>query len=758
MAFTLSPGVSVNEINLNTYVPAIATTGAVIAGPFTWGPANVKTLVDSETTLVNTFGEPDNTTANTFFTADSFLQYGNNLNVVRVVSTSARNAAVLNDSITYIAITNPGAGYVHVPTLAFSSGSATATATVANGEITGVTITNPASGYNLSAPPTITVTATGGDTITILAVLTPTVGLQIQNETQYLANYAAGQLGDSAGEFCAKYPGKLGNGIQISICDDPTQFATWPWRMYFSGAPGTSAYASNVGGSGDLLHIVVIDSLGLISGTPGSVLETFGFVSKAVDALNAQGQSIYYPNVINTTSNWIRWLNFPSTVNNWGVTASGTAFQDLYVSGTAATLNVLATSSGLVYTSRIAGTNGNYINIVYVNPATNNTLNVVVTGAGTSGSHYVITVNLGYASSAITSTAAQVLAAINGTVAAAALVEVAYAPGYAGTSIVTAYTSTPLSGGTSSVTYEVILEGGISNNSSVTDGQIEAGYNLFNVEDFTFGLILTADHDTTVVNYCITEIAETLMNSVVFVSPPSNLVINNAGNEATSLVTWRNTFSNSTYAFLDGNWIYKYDKWNDVYRYVPANGDVAGLCVRTDMTRDPWFSPAGLNRGILKGAVGLAWNPNQVYRDLLYTNQINPICSFVGQGILLWGDIMLTSQPSAFDRINVRRLFIVIEQAIALAAKYTLFEINDATTRAQFVGLIDPYLRDIQGRQGLYAYQIVCNSTNNTNAMIDAHQFQGDIYLQPTKSINYITLNFIATPTGINFTEIVGQY
>ena len=757
MAFNLlSPGVQVSEINLSTYVPAVATTGGVIAGAFTWGPANLKMLVDSETTLIKTFGEPSNDTADVFFTADSFLQYGNNLNVVRVLPSDARNAAVINDGVTYVKITTPGVGYVHVPTLAFSTGSATATATVSGGEIVAITITASGSGYNVDSPPSIIVTPTGGDTITQLAVLTPVVGLQILNETDYLANYAAGQ--SNAGEFCAKYAGALGNGIQVAICDDATQFATWPWKLYFSAAPGTSTYVSNLGGTHDELHIVVIDNLGIISGIPGSVLETFGFVSKAVDAQNAQGASIYYPNVIDSTSSWIRWLDFPSTVSNWGTTAANTAYDDLYVAGTAATLAVLATGAGLVFTSRIPGVNGNYIDIKYTNPGVDSALSVAVTGAGTSGSHYLINVTLAYATSAITTIASDILTLINSTVTAASKVSVAFASGYAGADSVTAFSQTPLSGGAASVSYIRILEGGSDGTLPLSDGAVMAGYDLFNVDDFKFSLILSASYDATVVDHLVTEIAESRMDSVVFVSPPLDLVLNNAGNEAVDIVTYRNTLPDSTYAFLDGNWIYKYDKWNDVYRYVPANGDTAGLCVRTDYTRDPWFSPAGLNRGQIKGAVSLPWNPKQAYRDVLYVNGINPIVSFAGQGVVLWGDKTMTSHPSDFDRINVRRLFIVIEQAIATAAKYTLFELNDEITRAQFVGLIDPYLRDIQGRRGLYAYQVVCDSSNNTPEVIDTNGFQGDIYLQPAKSINFIQLNFIATRTGINFSEIVGQF
>jgi phage tail sheath protein FI len=199
-----------------------------------------------------------------------------------------------------------------------------------------------------------------------------------------------------------------------------------------------------------------------------------------------------------------------------------------------------------------------------------------------------------------------------------------------------------------------------------------------------------------------------------------------------------------------------YDKYNDVYRYVPLNGDIAGLCVRTDNVRDPWYSPAGAARGQIKNIIKLAYNPSKSDRDVLYKNGVNPVITMPGQGTLLFGDKTLLNRPSAFDRINVRRLFIVLEKAIGIAAKASLFEFNDDFTRAQFRNLIDPYLRDVQGRRGIYDYKVVCDETNNTAEVIDGNRFVGDIYIKPAKSINYIQLNFVAVRSGIEFSEIVG--
>ena len=210
--------------------------------------------------------------------------------------------------------------------------------------------------------------------------------------------------------------------------------------------------------------------------------------------------------------------------------------------------------------------------------------------------------------------------------------------------------------------------------------------------------------------------------------------------------------------FRSSGYKYQYDKYNDLYRWIPLNGDTAGLCVRTDSVRDAWWSPAGFNRGQIKNIVKLAFNPRQADRDVLYKAGVNPVVTFPGQGTILYGDKTLLAKPSAFDRINVRRLFIVLEKAIATATKFTLFEFNDDFTRAQFRNLVEPFLRDVQGRRGIYDFRVVCDETNNTGEVIDRNEFVGDIYIKPAKSINFIQLNFVAVRTGVEFSEVVGQF
>jgi phage tail sheath protein FI len=216
-------------------------------------------------------------------------------------------------------------------------------------------------------------------------------------------------------------------------------------------------------------------------------------------------------------------------------------------------------------------------------------------------------------------------------------------------------------------------------------------------------------------------------------------------------------FTSSSYAVLDTGYKYQYDKYNDQYVWVPLNGDIAGLCARTDLTDDPWWSPAGFIRGQIKNTVKLAFSPRRTDRDNLYKSGVNPVCAFPGQGTLLYGDKTALAKPSAFDRINVRRLFIVLEKAIATASKYQLFEFNDGFTRAQFVGMVTPFLRDVRGRRGITDFMVICDETNNTGEVIDTNRFIADIYIKPARSINYITLNFIATRTGVAFSEIAGK-
>ena len=474
------------------------------------------------------------------------------------------------------------------------------------------------------------------------AVSTGTAVL-IKNTDSYLASYAAGE--GSVGAWAAKYAGAIGNSLKVSVADSST-FSGWTYEAQFDSAPDVSSYVSGLGGDNDELHIVVVDENGLFSGTAGTVLEKFAFVSKASDAKNSDGSTNYYKNVINTQSKYIWWM-------------------DHLTAGASST-----------------GGNAHWGN------------------AGTSTFALID----------------DIVDGLNATVS---------------------------------------LAGGVD--ATPSDGDLEVGYDLFaNKELVDVSLLLTSNHSAAVNQHVIDNVALARLDCVVFLSPPLAAVQNNAGDEAADIVTYRNsTLDRSTsYAVMDSGWKVQYDKYNDTYVNVPLNADTAGLCARTDQTNDPWWSPAGFNRGGIKNCVKLLYSPNQTDRDTLYKNGINPVVSFPGQGVVLYGDKTLLAKPSAFDRINVRRLFIVLEKAIATAAKFQLFEFNDVFTRAQFRSLVEPFLRDVRGRRGIYDFRVVCDETNNTGEVIDRNEFVADIYIKPAKSINFIYLNFIATRTSVSFEEV----
>lgn len=496
------------------------------------------------------------------------------------------------------------------------------------------------------------------NTISALNATSGNTGLLIQNQNQYELDYLDLSAPNYNGMVAARYAGDLGNGLEVSIyagSNRPADFTSWTYAEEFSSVPGTSSFVSARGGANDEMHVIVIDTLGKFSGTAGTILEKFAYVSKASDAKTDDGSSNYWVNVLNGRSEFIYAINpavnvttYTSETTTWGSVASGTSFSQNSVS----------------------------------------------------------------------------------------------------------YTTT-------------LAHGTLGTGSVATDAQIEVGYDLFkDAETWDVSLIMTGAHSQTVAEYVVDNIAGGTTSApdtgrrdcVVFISPDRSNVIDNAGSEAADIVTKRNEFNSSSFAVMDSNWKKQFDKYNNTYRWVPLNGDIAGLCARTDFERDPWWSPAGFNRGHIKNVTRLAWNPGKDDRDTLYKNGVNPVVQFKGEGVVLYGDKTMLSKPSAFDRINVRRLFIVLEKAISKAAKYSLFEFNDEFTRAQFVALVEPYLRDIKGRRGIYDFRVVCDTTNNTPEVIDRNEFVGDIYIKPARSINFIHLNFVAVRTGVAFSEVIGKF
>ena len=675
MAFLVSPGIQVREFDLTTVVPAVATTEGAIAGAFSWGPVEERVLISSEKDLVNKFGEPTESNFETFFTAASFLAYGNQLYVSRAIDSTAFNATanvgvvantlVRNDdhyeSLTFgdtdllyiakypgtrgnslqISVCDSADAYSNNHTNS-DSDTSVALKIFAGSNTANLDISNNVDGFSTanSEMATIKGKLNVGDLLEVGNTTLGTQFLRIEN------------IGDATRIGTSNtYTSTIRLSEKVALIQDITMDTVkrrWGFFNLFDSAPGTSDYVSDRNSAGeaarDEMHVVVLDEDGGITGQKRTVIETFSNLSRASDAKTADGSTNYYKTVLNNQSEWVWWANDRSGA------ASATA-----------TNIAESTNEDPLYLSFSQGT-----------------------GEGDEG-----TISLGALQSAAD------------------------------------FFADP-----EKVDISIIMQ-----------GKARGGSN-----------------GTTFANYLIDNVAEKRLDCVVTISPDRADVVNNRIDPLNDVTAFRNTLRASSYGVMDSGYKYMYDKYNDVFRYVPLNGDIAGLMVRTDNQREPWYSPAGFNRGEIKNVVKLAYNPDQADRDVLYRADINPVVKFKNQGNILFGDKTLLGKPSAFSRINVRRLFIVLEKAIATASKFTLFELNDEFTRAQFVSLVEPFLRTVQGRRGITDFRVVCDETNNTPEVIDRNEFVGDIYIKPARSINFIRLNFVAVRTGVAFEEVVGRF
>lgn len=445
----------------------------------------------------------------------------------------------------------------------------------------------------------------------------------------------------TTGLWIAKYPGTLGNSLLVSVfaytgSTNTSDFNSWVYSSNFDAPPTTSTYASNRSGTGDEMHVIIIDEDGDFTGTPGTILEKFAFVSQASDAKNSNGSSNYYVDVINNNSKYI-WFGAKDSTNlpNSNTTASGTDF-------------TTADADGVIQGS--------------------------------------------------------------------------------------------LSGGVESA--------------SLGSSEFASGWDLFNDEetedaDLLICPDLPSGSESTIVND-ITAIAISRKDCVAFASPQASDL------SASAIKTVADSFTASSYLVVDSARLQVYDKYNDQNINIPACSSIAGLVAATEEDFGSWWSPAGFRRGQLLGVTKLFYNPGKTDIDTLYKAGVNSVVTFPGRGTVLYGDKTHLNRPSAFDRINVRRLFITLQETITAAAQDALFEFNDEFTRAQFLNIVVPFLRDVQGRRGITDFLVVCDTTNNTAAVIDRNEFVGDIYIKPARSINFIQLNFIATRTGVDFNEIAG--
>lgn len=637
MAFQVSPNVLVQERDVSLFVPQVSTTAGAFVGNFNWGPAETFVTVDSEKTLYNTFGKPDDNTFKYWFTAANFLSYGNNLQVNRVADSAARNAVAAGSAVLVKNQDNydGNLGYT-APVLTGTEFVAKYPGTLGNNlkvsfcDYNAYQFTNTASAIR-----------TTGAVVTSLTRAVPKgswLEVVVSGSTYRFQTTADAALSSTALVF-------TNNTGALSETANSSATVLWEFWDAVDSRPSSTRFALSKASATssaviyDELHVIVADEDGGITGVAGTVLEKFTGLSKASDAFSQSGVSNFYKNYINLNSAWIYW----------------------------------GTHTTALSTAQVAWGS--------ISPASASTGFTVLSGAITRS-----------------------------------------------------------------------FSGGLD--TTPTDGIFQTEYaKLANAELYDVSLIpvvgVAADNATA--RSVVDNVADVRRDCVVFASPTTSNLIT-----AASVVNDRtaNFNKDSSYAVMDSGWKYQYDRYNDTYRWIPLAGDTAGLCVRTDTVSEPWYSPGGYNRGQIKNLVKLNWVPTKTDRDNLYRFQINPVVTQPGLGTVLFGDKTLTQKPSAFDRINVRRLFIVLEKAIATAAKFQLFEFNDAFTRSQFISLVEPFLRDVQGRRGIIDFRVICDETNNTGEVIDRNDFVADIYIKPAKSINYITLNFVATRSGIAFEEI----
>ncbi len=736
MSFLVSPGVQVKEIDLTNVVPSVDTTIGAIAGPFEKGPVSSIVTITSEADLLKNFGKPNADNFEFWFTASNFLKYSNTLKVVRpqsaIVNAGEASGLLIRDSDHYLNTyyNETGDGQVTsndwyartAGTWGNSIGIELCPSATAYEQDLGVG--NLVNGAGAVGDTTITVDdadASGfafqvgdmikfhtNDSITATsngAITTASINLTVDANSGTIAvgnRVIAAGIDDVVTVKTVTSQTALILDKAITIADN----VSMAFSSYASVEAGDTQYEVR-SISSETLTIRLKDDAD--SGGLQTVIADNSFITRRwrfADLFDAPpGQSAYNSQNGRGTGDEIHIAVFDTTGLITG--------SDVDVAGQRGNA-VLETFANLSKNSSAKSPQGDsiyYPTVIY------NQSNYIYWG-----DHLAAGTNWG-------------------------------------TDTTSAYTELkPIT--------TVSLTGGTADY-SVTAGELELAYDKFgDTENVDVNLVLggpssavtdtAAGQDTHVT--MINSLVEGRKDCVGFVSPYRSATVGIA-NSTTQTENVTEAFElcpSSSYMVFDSCYKYMYDKYNDVYRHVPMNGDTAGLCAHTDGVADPWFSPAGYNRGNIRGAIKLSYNPNASERDSLYRNRVNPVVNFPGQGVVLFGDKTALTKPSAFDRINVRRLFLILEKSIATAAKFQLFEFNDEFTRAQFRNLVEPFLRDVQGRRGITDFKVVADGTNNTGEVIDRNEFIGDIYVKPSRSINFITLNFVATRTGVAFSEVGG--
>jgi len=814
MASQISPGVVIKERDLTTgtVVNSAATTAAVVS-TFQKGPVGEITTIASQRELVDTFGAPGSANADDYFVASEFLNYGGRLAVVRAETgaVNAGAAAIIRSQTDYesrIESTTPAwkwaaktpgiwgnaldvviadrgadqyvtfastpAGMAAGTNLEFG-GSKTAevlswdastlkAAVILDAPTTRLTASDTLDTPDTGVAVTLGVNAAGSDYTTGAATVTGgsganlTVNLVVNTGAPSAISLATG--GSTYGATGTAVPVTGGTGSNMTVDFTSVGGVIDTISINTPGTGYTNGETVVVSGGGNNATFTIDNVLGAISSasvTTGGTGYQNGDIVQVVQGSGAAGAlevtAVQDTSIAITVEDW--WTN---TNVDGSYAVAGDNKIRLSAIGPRPGTSQFATDRGLSYdevhvavidrTGGVAGTANTVLErLLYLSKLSDGK------ASEGSSSYYPTSVKL---ASEYVYFGSHNTAAHNPSSAGAG-----FAPGVAGSAQTSGakaqlfgVVKTTLTGGTDDYAY--------------TPAEFGTGMTLFHdtetvdIDFILMGGSLTDEADTKVkAGHCITA-ANLRKDAIAFISAhKGNQVSGNTtltrAQQKDNTINFFSTIQSTSYAVFDSGYKYFYDRFNDEYRYIPCNGDVAGLCVATSATLDDWFSPAGLSRGGVRNAIKLAYNPTQADRDELYQARINPIVSFPGQGITLFGDKTALSSPSAFDRINVRRLFINIEQRAEALAKGVIFEQNDETTRLGFTNALTSYLSEVQARRGITDYLVVCDESNNTSSVIDRNEFVAEIFVKPTRSINYITLSFIATRSGVSFSEVVGR-
>lgn len=768
MTFLVSPGILVREFDLTTTIPAIAATPAAFAGVFRWGPVMQRILVNSENNLASRFGKPSNYNGELWFTVASFLAYGGFTYVVRAGDTTGNTVVVGFTGNTGNGCMVAGNNKVQIQnTIGIGVGMKLFYANVNAIDVTqdgGVYVAAVNSSFvTLTAAPTANATSAQlifRDNILYSAVAQEVVDYTNQWGDQTVLNPGDYEIKDGTFDpsilFMAKYPGALGNSLRVAVCDSPAQFASNIQLQANALTVNVEStfMVANVGSNtlvvtvapANTANAALVTSANLVAGaaqaalTLGDLIET-GNSSIGFQFMKVTGWSnvVSSGNVYSFSINCEDEYKLHANVQNAGIDRYWEFYnavreepnQSDYVyryGNTAAMdeMHIVIVDEGGAFNGNPGGILEIYKSVSRATDAKNlnNTTNYVKDVINQQSQYVWWT----HERTVAENDTAEFIKSSTGTA--------------------------PLS-----IRFTFGDDG--LDEATVPLGNLINGYDLYaSAEDVDISLImvgkgrgLPVSANTQLATWLLDNIAARRKDCIVLCSPDIGFCVNNKGFEADDIAAARDTMPSTSYGVMDFGYKYMYDRYNDVYRWVPLNGDIAGLCAQTDMTNAPWWSPAGFNRGNIKNVVKLAWNPRESERDTLYVHDINPVCHFRDMGTVLYGDKTLFHKPSAFNRINVRRLFIVLEKAIATASKFTLFEFNDEFTRSQFKAMVNPFLKQIQGQRGITGFFVRCDQTNNTPWIIQSNEFVADIFIRPNYSINWIFLNFVNVPPTLSFAE-----